>query len=407
MLDKAMLGIVPESSRNAEYENSIKSNTVKNDIDFGKLMVESQMEVEAQRQKEKAAMNGNELKIGETKNDKEFRDQLEKITGKKQDKAKNKMDKDDYLNLMVTQLKYQDPTKPMENQEMATQLAQFNTVEQLLGVNKLLTQMTEMQTAARSEKLTQYLGTNVQIAGNNLKVSGGRVLNDAFVDLPTKAGNAMVSIKDSGGVVVKTINLGSVESGKQSINWDGTDNKGQPVQAGAYTFSIEANALDGKPIEVKNSVTAKVEGITAITEGGKLDTTAGIIDPKNIIAIRAGTTDSPVAAQPVPAQPLAATAQPIPAQPASAQPATAAAQPTPAQPATAAAQPAQAQPMAKVAEAGQKLPDVKSDKTKAGNETTSGSVTRPEAKARPTATAKAQTSKPSSPKPAVQEKQST
>jgi flagellar basal-body rod modification protein FlgD len=390
MLDKAMLGIVPESSRNAEYENSIKSNTVKNDIDFGKLMVESQMEVEAQRQKEKAAMNGNELKIGETKNDKEFRDQLEKITGKKQDKAKNKMDKDDYLNLMVTQLKYQDPTKPMENQEMATQLAQFNTVEQLLGVNKLLTQMTEMQTAARSEKLTQYLGTNVQIAGNNLKVSGGRVLNDAFVDLPTKAGNAMVSIKDSGGVVVKTINLGSVESGKQSINWDGTDNKGQPVQAGAYTFSIEANALDGKPIEVKNSVTAKVEGITAITEGGKLDTTAGIIDPKNIIAIRAGTTDSPVAAQPVPAQPLAATAQPIPAQPASAQPATAA-----------------AQPMAKVAEAGQKLPDGKSDKTKAGNETTSGSVTRPEAKARPTATAKAQTSKPSSPKPAVQEKQST
>ena len=50
----------------------------------------------------------------------------------------------------------------MEHYEMVSQMAQFNTVEQLMGVNKVLTEMKKMQNDAKAEKLSQYLGKDIE-----------------------------------------------------------------------------------------------------------------------------------------------------------------------------------------------------------------------------------------------------
>lgn len=44
------------------------------------------------------------------------------------------LDKDAFMNLLVTQMKYQDPLNPMDNQEMMAQLAQFSALEQMTNV---------------------------------------------------------------------------------------------------------------------------------------------------------------------------------------------------------------------------------------------------------------------------------
>ena len=281
---------LPEPPQDPAFEDAKKQRGGdRSDLpDFGTLLSESsKLRKEEQELEAQSVGQGGELKIGENKTDKEFREMLEKVTGKKQDKLKNKLEKDDYLNLMVTQLKYQDPTKPMDNQEMATQLAQFNTVEQLMGVNKTLTDMRTQQNGSQADKLSPYLGKNVEVAGSQLKVRSDRSVSGAAFDIPAPAGTAMVVIKDSAGQTVRSLDLGNLQPGRHKIEWDGKDGKGVNVSSGQYTFSVEASGIDGKPLAPKTSYNAKVDGIVDLASGGKLDTSSGPVELKDIMAIRA------------------------------------------------------------------------------------------------------------------------
>jgi flagellar basal-body rod modification protein FlgD len=274
---------------NSEFNNAKKKDSSRGDLpDFGTLVQASNAEKKVELDKEAAVQGANgQLNIGESKNDKEFREMLEKATGKKQSKNKTQLDKDDYLNLMVTQLKYQDPTKPMDNQEMATQMAQFNTVEQLMGVNKTLGAMQAQQNAGQLEKLTPYLGKNLEILGNKIQVKVDKSTSKASVDLETAANAVSIKVKDTNGNVVRSLALGSKDAGVHKFDWDGRDEKGQHLPSGTYTFAIEASTIDGKPVKGKGLMMTRAEGITDVAAGGKLESSLGSINIQDVIAIRA------------------------------------------------------------------------------------------------------------------------
>jgi flagellar basal-body rod modification protein FlgD len=308
MIEKTQIGAGPEIQRSNSYDAAVKPTGGDPAVNFDNLMMQSAADVAEARAKEKAATTpgGNEIRLGETKNDAKFREQLEKITGKKQEPLKNKLNKDDYLTLMVTQMKYQDPTKPMETNDMSTQLAQFNSVEQLVNMNKVMGDMVKAQNESRSDRLTQYLGMNVQVASNKFKLGETGMTNEAYFELPVAAAQCSVSIKDSTGTNVRNINLGSSEIGNHNVKWDGLDDKGQKMSSGQYSFEVNASTIEGKPINTRQSITAKVEAITNIHEGGKLDTSAGTIDPVNIMAVRGATQSISTAPATAPAAAAAA-----------------------------------------------------------------------------------------------------
>jgi flagellar basal-body rod modification protein FlgD len=278
----------PPVDVNPAFEEAAKQRGSNNQgFKFENVIQDSNSAIAEQMEEDKKAVaSGGELKIGESKNDKEFREMLERVTGRKQDKLKNKLDKDDYLNLMVTQLKYQDPTKPMENHEMATQLAQFNTVEQLINVNKSLTDMANKGAQANVDRLNPYLGKIVEVSGSQLNVGSDQTITKGALDLPAPAGSVGVIIKDGTGTIVRTLGLGEKTAGRHLIEWDGKTDGGIAAKAGQYTFEIKASSIDGKEMKAKTSFITKVNAITDLASGGKLETSAGAVEAKDILAIR-------------------------------------------------------------------------------------------------------------------------
>jgi len=81
-------------------------------------------------------------------------------------KAGGQVSRDDFMKLLIAQLQNQDPLSPMDNQEFAVQLAQFNSLEQLIGLNEKLDSLTSQQGLASQFNSAALLGKQVAGRGN-------------------------------------------------------------------------------------------------------------------------------------------------------------------------------------------------------------------------------------------------
>ena len=119
---------------------------------------------------------------------------------------KNNLDKDDFLKLFVTQLQNQDPLNPEDSTEMASRLAHFNSLEQMLNVNKTLTTMLDTQKQSRSVDLVNYIGKEVELKGGRFKHEGEGPSEVSF-KLARPAVNTVLEVRDSTGAVVDSLSL--------------------------------------------------------------------------------------------------------------------------------------------------------------------------------------------------------
>jgi creatinine amidohydrolase/Fe(II)-dependent formamide hydrolase-like protein len=100
--------------------------------------------------------------------------------------------------------------------------------------------------------------------------------------------------------------LGEKNAGRHAFDWDGKTDGGIGAKPGDYTFEVQASSQDGKEMQVKTSFAAKVDAITDLANGGRLDTASGKVEAKDILAIRPDTPAAPTAAAPTAAAPTAA-----------------------------------------------------------------------------------------------------
>lgn len=163
-----------------------------------------------------------------------------------------------FLMLFTTQLQHQDPTNPMDAYEMAAQLAQFSTVEQLTKVNTQLQAQQNYLTSINNAMGVQLLGKTVVAQDNRLQLKDGTVSRAGFS--LESAAQVKVTITDSAGNTVRTLTLGSLEPGRHEFTWDGLDNQGKALPNGTYSFSVEATSASGETIAVQPWVTGEVCG---------------------------------------------------------------------------------------------------------------------------------------------------
>lgn len=150
---------------------------------------------------------------------------------------------DQFLTLLTTELQNQDPTDPMDNSEMVTQLAQISTISSIEEVTTTLEGISSQISASESLQASALVGNGVLIDGNTIQVASG-VATTFGVTLASDADSVTVTIKDSDGTVVRTLDEGDMSAGTQALSWDGLEDDGSTAADGAYTFSITATADD-------------------------------------------------------------------------------------------------------------------------------------------------------------------
>jgi len=176
-----------------------------------------------------------------------------------------------FLKLLVTQLQNQDPTSPVDSSQMTSQLAQINTVSGIAQLNTSLTSLSTQLTAGQQTQAALLIGTNVLAPGNSVAVKSGAA-SPFGVSLTSDVSNLTITVKNSAGVVVNTINAGKQSAGTVPFNWTPTDAAGNALPDGAYTVSAQYTGTDGKNYAPTVLAAATVQSVIKQADG-----TAGLV----------------------------------------------------------------------------------------------------------------------------------
>ena len=150
--------------------------------------------------------------------------------------------KDDFMKLLLTELKYQDPTSPMDTEKMLTQTSQLATLESADNTKKALEKLTDQLSASANLGIVGAIGKMASLGKDTILVSKDSDPNfDLYFKHDIQSGT--VKIKDKNGNLVKTLTLQPQKGGVLNFAWDGTDDSGKRVPEGEY--SISADYSDG------------------------------------------------------------------------------------------------------------------------------------------------------------------
>ncbi|MGD0883489.1 MAG: flagellar hook capping FlgD N-terminal domain-containing protein [Thermodesulfovibrionales bacterium] len=167
------------------------------------------------------------------------------------------LDESQFLQLLTTQLQYQDPLNPMDSTDFTSQLAQFSSLEQMTNISQQMSDMLQAQNYTLSANL---IGKNVTVSNNSVSLASGGTATISY-NLAQNASTVTASLYDANGTLVNQINLGPQNAGNDSFVWNGNNSGGQALPAGQYTVQIAATNASGQSVTSSTMTSGTVTGI--------------------------------------------------------------------------------------------------------------------------------------------------
>ncbi len=173
---------------------------------------------------------------------------------------------DQFMQLLIAQLKNQDPLQPQENGDFLSQLAQFETAAGTKELQKSFDKFSASMQSNSALQASGLVGRNVLAPGGIAQLeSGSNVVGQ--VDLASSTTNLTIEIEDANGQLVKTIPMGTQAAGDVKFTWDGTDQNGNYLPPGGYRIRARAD-VGTETIAQDVLVSAKVDSVS-IGQGGQ------------------------------------------------------------------------------------------------------------------------------------------
>lgn len=182
------------------------------------------------------------------------------------DEGSTKLTAEDFLTLLVTELQYQDPTEPMDNAEMVSQLTGYSQLDELSSMNEKMDALTESINTMTGTNGLEYLGKQIEAKGNAVTKNGDE-MSTLYFQLDEKATSLTFNIYGSNGAIVDTKTYTDVAAGAGAFKWDGTNSNGNTLSDGTYYALASSEDANGNTADVSTTTTGTVSGVSSTDDG--------------------------------------------------------------------------------------------------------------------------------------------
>ncbi|SFR42792.1 flagellar basal-body rod modification protein FlgD [Marinobacter daqiaonensis] len=178
----------------------------------------------------------------------------------------NELGKNEFMELMIAQLKNQNPLEPQSNGEFIADLAQFSSLEEMQNLSS------SVDSVVGEFRSTQALQASAMVGKSVLAPANFGVLDQSgemtgVVNVPASTGGLTVSIQNSQGELVRQLDLGQSEAGQKAFSWDGKDGNGNSLPPGRYSVVAQGRYPEGME-QLETLMSANVDSVSLGKGGG-------------------------------------------------------------------------------------------------------------------------------------------
>ena len=171
-----------------------------------------------------------------------------------------------FLTLLMTQLKNQDPTSPLDTNQFTSQLVQFTSVEQQINTNRSLGQLINLTQSGQVIQSSSMVGRRVEVESDQLSLQNGGAT--VKFTSPTDGPVAVAVFAPNGTKVAE--GLVQARTGSNEWSWNGRNGNGALLRDGAYRVAITGNNADGSSRALPFTVLGTATGVAQQDNAVKL-----------------------------------------------------------------------------------------------------------------------------------------
>lgn len=176
--------------------------------------------------------------------------------------------KDAFLQLLVTQLKNQDPLSPQDNTAFVAQLAQFSSLEATQNLSTSVDAIATQYQSSQALQASALVGRSVIVDATTAVVDTTKGLSGSVV-VPASNSSTTVKVYDTNANLVDTVDLGAQSAGTTAFTWDGKASDGTVAAAGTYSF-VATGTADGTGTALTTYLPATVNSVTMGVSGAEM-----------------------------------------------------------------------------------------------------------------------------------------
>lgn len=191
-----------------------------------------------------------------------------------QGQGSQELGKNEFMELMLAQLKNQNPLEPQDNGEFISQLAQFSSLEEMQKLSANVDDVVGQFRSTQALQASAMVGKSV-MAPSMVGVLGAEGEITGSISVPASTGGLRVSIQSEDGELVRQLDLGSTPAGVKAFTWDGQDGNGNVLPPGPYKIIAEGSYPGGAQ-QLPTMIRANVDSVSLGQNGSVTLNLAGM-----------------------------------------------------------------------------------------------------------------------------------